>query len=101
MKGFPCTECGACCRRAGMTGLMPSKEDGSCIYLNKDNRCDIYHQRPAICNISKMYKQHKLQGTLPQDTSKKDYYKLNANVCNQFIEEDNLDDKYKIDVESI
>ena len=91
---FPCTQCGACCKRAGATGLMPSKEDGSCIYLNKDNTCSIYHQRPDVCNIDKMRrKQTKL--------SKKEYYRLSAKICNHFIKEDNLDDKYKIDVESI
>jgi Fe-S-cluster containining protein len=76
---------------------MPSKKDGSCIYLNKDNRCDIYHQRPEVCSIDKMYKKRQLEESMP----KKDYYKLTAKVCNQFIDEDNLDEKYKIDVESI
>ena len=94
MVGFPCTQCGACCRRAGVTGLMPSNEDGSCIYLNKDNTCSIYNQRPEVCNIDKMRKKQTI-------LSKKEYYKLSAKVCNQFIEEDGLDDKYKIDVDSI
>ena len=76
---------------------MPSKEDGSCIYLNKDNSCSIYHQRPEVCSIDKMYRKRKLDDTM----SKKDYYKLTAKICNQFIEEDDLDKKYKIDVDSI
>ena len=98
---FPCTQCGACCKRAGLTGLMPSKEDGSCIYLNDDNSCSVYSQRPDICSIYKMYKKRKPENLLLKDTSERDYYKLTAKICNQFIKEDGLDDKYKIDVDSI
>ena len=75
---FPCTKCGACCKRAGATGLMPSKADGSCIYLNTDNTCSVYNKRPDICSIDKMYKKRQLL------MSKKEYYKLSAKICNQY-----------------
>jgi Fe-S-cluster containining protein len=101
MVKFPCTQCGACCKRAGETGLMPSKKDGSCIYLSDDNRCSIYSQRPDICSVYKMYKKYKTKKLLPKGTSERDYYKLTAKICNQFIEEDGLDDKYKIDIDFI
>ena len=103
MVKFPCTECGACCRRVGTTaqGLLPTKEDGeTCLYL-EGNLCSIYENRPDICNLSVMYDKHKLSGLLPKSASKRDYYKLAAKLCNVFIEEDDLDDKYKMDVDSI
>ena len=94
---FPCTKCGACCKRAGETGLMPARKDGSCIYLNKDNTCSIYSKRPDICKINKAYKIFNFHKNL----SKKQYYKLTAEQCNKFIDEDGLDSRYKIDVDSI
>jgi Fe-S-cluster containining protein len=92
VNNFPCTKCGACCQRAGAAGLMPSKADGSCLYLNTDNTCSVYDKRPDFCSIDKMYKKRQLI------MSKKDYYKLTAKICNKFIEEDGLDDKFKIDL---
>jgi len=29
--------------------ILKKKEDGSCIYLNKENRCSIYTDRPKVC----------------------------------------------------
>jgi Fe-S-cluster containining protein len=106
MIKFPCTKCGACCKRAGESGLMPAKKDGSCIYLNKDNTCSIYNKRPDICNLDKLYKHLKLQGAklhgvFSPKMSKKEWYIKNAEACNKFIEEDGLDKKYKIDINSI
>lgn len=54
---FICNQCGNCCRNIGKTGLLKEFENerGECIHLTNDNRCDIYDNRPDICNVNKMY----------------------------------------------
>ena len=89
LKEFPCTQCGACCRR--VKGLMPVKEDGSCIYL-EDNKCSIYEDRPLLCNIYKGYELFRDKMT------RGEFYKMNAEFCTKFIIEDKLDTEYMIDL---
>jgi Fe-S-cluster containining protein len=75
--GFRCKNCGACCKvqppdvdknerkqieakgftqftdkpdETGTTWIR-RKKDGSCFFLDKDNRCMIYAVRPAICRL--------------------------------------------------
>ena len=95
---FQCTECGACCRRAGKLG-MPTKEDGSCIYLNDKNRCDIYEIRPAICSVDKTFDVLKKQTILPADLTLKEFYIINNKECNKMIKKDKLNKKYLIDLD--
>jgi Fe-S-cluster containining protein len=92
---FKCTSCGACCILAGKIGLMPSKKDGSCIYLNKKNQCDIYDNRPEICNVKRMYAKRVNQGLKMSYT---DFCKINNKICNSMIDDLGLDKKYKIDI---
>ena len=49
LDAFPCTKCGACCRRAPQTGWVPAAENGHCLHLQDDNTCGIYETRPQIC----------------------------------------------------
>lgn len=88
---FNCTSCGACCNRAWAVEdfPLPIREDGSCSMLTEDNKCSIYDTRPPVCIVSKMYKKHKTKGI-----SRKQYYKINNELCNEFIKEDGLDKKY-------
>ena len=74
---------------------MPSKKDGSCIYLNKKNQCDIYENRPEICNVKKMYTKRVNQGLKMSYT---DFCKINNKICNSMIDDLGLDKKYKIDI---
>ena len=92
---FLCTQCGICCRKAGELGLMPSQGDGSCIHLNDDNQCDIYDDRPTICNVQKMYKHYKSLGIT---SSKKDYYILNNKICNEWMDEYDIPKELRIDI---
>lgn len=48
---FPCTKCGACCQGVSALVGLPEKPDGSCRYLNPDNTCAIYEDRPDFCRI--------------------------------------------------
>jgi len=55
---FPCSKCGACCRRAGVVpkvfwnGIIDPDEMGVCRHLRADNTCDVYETRPPICRVS-------------------------------------------------
>jgi Fe-S-cluster containining protein len=53
---FPCVQCGLCCRKLKTVSLLTDYDSGNgvCRYL-KDNLCSIYHNRPLVCNVEKMY----------------------------------------------
>lgn len=93
---FQCSKCGACCRRAGMLGLMPQREDGACLYLAEDNTCKIYETRPKVCRVNEMAEinRHAFKMTT------KAYFKMSNSICNQWITEDKMDKKYLIDLEA-
>lgn len=102
---FPCTGCGACCRRihnlkeyskvlADKTNIAEiefpfENKDGICEKLI-DNKCSVYEDRPLICSVDKM------QEVLKFD--KPSFYKMNAKVCNNFIREDGLDESLLINL---
>lgn len=78
---------------------MPDRGDGACVYL-KDNLCSIYDTRPELCNMEKMWVKRNRELDLEvRGITKKDYFKLNNEVCNQMIKEDELDEKYLINLE--
>lgn len=54
---FICTRCGLCCRNIDKIPELREfhKGDGVCIHLSEDNLCNIYMNRPDICNTEKMY----------------------------------------------
>jgi Fe-S-cluster containining protein len=84
---FPCTSCGACCRRIGQSqghGL-PVNPDGSCGHL-KNNLCEIYDTRPDFCRIDHMI------GDKPQ------LLELTARLCNQFQVEDGMGEEFRLKV---
>jgi len=92
---FQCSKCGACCKRAGKLGLMPQREDGACIHLDHDNTCKIYETRPDFCRV-------KRRENVPDDMKMTDieYFKIANGICNQWIKEDGLDEKYLINLEA-
>ena len=91
---FQCSGCGACCKRAGLMGMMPQREDGACIHLTSDNKCSIYDERPEICNVYKMF----LRNGKKAGMTEVEYYKFGNNICNQWIKEDGIPDSYLIDI---
>jgi len=94
MIKFLCSECGACCRSIGkMNGSkygLPVKEDGSCANL-VGNKCSIYKDRPSICRVESMT--HK-----KPNQSRKDYYIESTKACHILIDNEGLDESYKIDI---
>ena len=90
---FPCSSCGACCRRIGsiinnypkdLKEIFPYKwdESGCCEMLTEDNKCKVYYSRPLLCNIDELHKFTAMKKT--------DFYNLNIEACNQLKEEDNI-----------
>jgi Fe-S-cluster containining protein len=90
---FPCTGCGACCRRVGLVkghGL-PVKADGSCGNL-VDNRCAIYATRPDVCRIDKLV--DAMSERLGVD--RQELLQDNADLCNAFQREDGMPESYRV-----
>lgn len=103
---FPCTACGACCRRAKqiiskLDGIDDPEsifffpytydESGKCENLTDDNKCRIYENRPAVCNTEKMREYYGL--------TQEEYNQAASKVCNHFIKEDGISEEYLVDLE--
>ena len=107
VKTFPCTKCGCCCRRVDVAvNLFNAKsewmkdgdypiyfpynwdETGKCEMLKKNNTCQVYKNRPLICDVEKMANYL----TIP----KKLFFEQNIEACNKLMDEDNIPEKYKI-----
>lgn len=103
---FPCTKCGACCRKIGLAVqgakniavLLPNwdevanfpyeiNEDNSCSKLI-NNQCSVYEERPLICNIDKMAAYFHL--------TKEDFYEMNVTACHELMIEEEIYERFKI-----
>lgn len=96
MSQFPCTGCGACCRRINLAVsyhnvtdktdplYFPHRWDdtGRCEMLDSNNRCKVYLKRPLICDIKRYanYMEH----------DEKEFFDLNIWACNKLMDEDGL-----------
>lgn len=56
---FPCYACGACCKNVSLIEVLATHgyadEESSCKYLENDNVCTIYENRPLICSVRGVY----------------------------------------------
>lgn len=96
---FPCTGCGACCRRVSnlkdIIDIAPElafpyswDESGKCEMLGDDNKCKVYENRPLICNVDKFIEVF--------GVSKKKFYKQNIKACHIMMKEDGIFNEYQI-----
>ena len=94
---YPCSGCGSCCKRidravanAGDKFDFPYKwdESGKCEMLTTDNKCLVYDSRPLICNIDRM--------AFLTEIPKSHFYAINIVICNQMMNEDGIDIKFRI-----
>ena len=56
---FSCDCCGACCkniRRSTFYTEELDRGDGVCKHLTAENLCEIYSERPPLCNGEYLYK---------------------------------------------
>lgn len=60
MKYYPyrCERCGVCCRHVDLIARMKTfdRGDGVCKHLTANNLCEIYAERPPLCNGEFVYK---------------------------------------------
>ena len=77
---FECDKCGICCKHIDMIPQLKEFDSGNgrCIHLLDDNLCEIYLDRPDVCNVEKMYELH-FKGKI----SKEEYIRQNKMGCNQ------------------
>jgi Fe-S-cluster containining protein len=66
-------------------------ESGACEMLLDDGRCSVYERRPLLCDI-------KMGGVLLK-VAEKDWFRLNAQACNQMIEEAGLGKEYLVSLD--
>jgi Fe-S-cluster containining protein len=99
---FPCSGCGACCRRVKQAVqhhnitdknhplYFPYRWDksGACEHLGEDNKCKIYLKRPLLCNIDK-YAEY-------IGADKKEFFALNIQACNQLMDSDGIPLHFRI-----
>ncbi|EOV9526626.1 YkgJ family cysteine cluster protein [Bacillus cytotoxicus] len=96
MKNFPCTKCGICCQNVqGIDSLSHlNRGDGCCVHYDTDNHsCTIYEERPLLCNIALAYEE-----LFKKSMSKKDFYLLNVEACNELQEMHQVPSAYRIDI---
>ena len=56
LKPMDCSNCKAyCCRVIGKILPELDRGDCACVHLTDDNKCEIYDNRPLICNTVKLY----------------------------------------------
>lgn len=76
---YKCDCCGLCCMHVDNIGIDVglNRGDGICFFFNESaGLCDIYENRPIICNVDKFYDMF-LQEVLPKD----EYYRINEKSC--------------------
>lgn len=75
---FVCTKCGICCKNIDKVPELDDFHfgDGVCMHLTEDNLCNIYENRPDVCNVERMY-QLKYKSVMSQ----REYDELNSAGC--------------------
>lgn len=95
---FPCSACGECCRRVGLsheTRFLATGTDTTCRYLDESrNLCSIYENRPDVCRIDRFYADN-----LQNFIGKRRFYEENAALCNKWQEESGLPLHYRVVIE--
>jgi len=79
---FPCVKCGICCRQISKVPELAEYDrgDGVCRHLY-NNLCDIYEQRPIICNVQTMYDSY-----FHTEMDEKTFIKENLIACMKLAE---------------
>lgn len=79
LSSFPCTACGKCCKRVGLSEqtVYLDRGDGTCRHFNENtNLCSIYEHRPLVCRVEDYYKKH-LSHLYEWD----EFVKINVEIC--------------------
>ena len=91
--GFPCTQCGQCCKNIGKVEALEQFHfgDGQCIYYKEGVGCKIYSTRPNVCRIDEGYELF-----FADLISHKEFYKKNAEICNELQIDNGIDKQFRV-----
>ena len=75
---FECDKCGICCRHIDLIPQLKEFDSGNgrCVHLSENNLCEIYLDRPEICNVERMFELY-----FKGEISEADYICLNKIGC--------------------
>ena len=105
MISYPCTGCGACCRRVDQVAqAIPAASDpasplffpyrwneaGRCENLTEDNKCAVYASRPLLCDTDRLIAYFGLD--------KEEAYAISIRTCNAMMDEEDLPQEFRIQV---
>ena len=79
---YPCARCGKCCRHVNLIAGMENFNcgDGVCKHLTADNLCEIYSDRPPLCNGEYVYKK------FFSDMTVEDFHEIISELCKKLRE---------------
>ena len=75
---WSCDKCGLCCKQVGRFPFMQEYDrgDGTCKFLTEENTCEIYADRPQICNTDLMYER-----VYSRFMTRDEFDNMNTSVC--------------------
>lgn len=72
-----CEGCDAnCCKNIPVDGEIPN-HNGVCLFLDDDNKCSIYADRPLICRVDEGFEVY------GKGYSIEEWYELNKKACGE------------------
>ena len=76
---YPCEKCGDCCRHVDLIKEMKSfdRGDGVCKHLTADNLCEIYSERPNLCNGEYLYE------NFYSDMTIEEFHQMTSELCKE------------------
>lgn len=74
-RKYFCSKCGRCCIAKDE---VFDRGDGYCKFLNEDNECSIYEDRPEFCRTDKVYEKY-----YKDKMTEEEYYELTRKACNK------------------
>lgn len=76
---YPCERCGDCCRHVDLIEAMKNfdRGDGVCKHLTTENLCEIYSERPPLCNGKYVYE------NFYSDMAAEDFNNLMIELCHE------------------
>lgn len=82
LSPFPCSACGKCCKRVGLSEhtAFLDRGDSTCLYFDEEsNLCTIYENRPLVCRVEDYYKTY-----LTEICSWEEFVQINRDACRRF-----------------
>lgn len=92
MNSFLCVQCGLCCQSLNDVPLLDQFNLGNGIcrfYHTDDCSCEIYKDRPIICNVDLFYEKH-----LKEKIDRGHFYQLNYQHCLSLMQKHGAFNKY-------